>query len=326
MSKIKTCLLPTFKKANAHFLKKYQTHPNAIIYDLNLTSDALRLILALNALPESWDIRQQDIQERLNFSPERITKSIKCAQDAGYLRVTQKKGEKGRFSRNCFVFDVYPNFEHYEDQHNMHKIKEKSTVPHFPSTENAEPSVLHDIDSNRLEQTEPKLRPNQQPEIVCSFLPSNEEEERKIKILEPYGCKLSSLKYYMKFLYEELVCSIAAFEQYKISLNKKGERLDDPLACLHKAIHERWKINLDEKEKNRLFDQLLFDMKKLKQINIDLTESYVKKYQNKFNDIFGIMIGNDAIYLKNGPNNSTPLALTDQDFEIILNYYIDSKI
>ncbi len=99
----------TFSKKPAYFESKSQIAPNALIYNKVLSDAAIRLLLALNAVPDSWVIVQSDIRERLAWGRDKMQNAIKECVKHGYMKVTQTK-EKGKFSVNNFEFDTSPSY------------------------------------------------------------------------------------------------------------------------------------------------------------------------------------------------------------------------
>jgi len=115
-----------FIAPKAHFLKKSQIAPNELIYSSTLSDSAVRLLLALHALPESWTIVQSDIMKRLSWNTKKMTKVIKECVKAGFMRVSQNRSSQGTFCKNSFDFRLFPEF-----------IQEQSTV--HPKTASGEP-------------------------------------------------------------------------------------------------------------------------------------------------------------------------------------------
>lgn len=106
-----SCNKETFQRRKAHFLKKSQCLPNTLPYDNNLTSEAIHLLVALNALPESgWTIVKEDIKKRLNWKRDKFGNAVKNCIKFGYMRVTQNRTEKGKFLPNIYEFDMAPSF------------------------------------------------------------------------------------------------------------------------------------------------------------------------------------------------------------------------
>lgn len=116
-------MTPSFVGPRAHFLKNNQIAPNSLIFNTSLSDSAIRLLLALNGLPENgWVIVQSDIMHRLSWNPKKMTKVIKECVKAGFMRVCQNRSSQGTFCKNSFEFNVVPEF-----------IQEQSTAHPKPS-------------------------------------------------------------------------------------------------------------------------------------------------------------------------------------------------
>ena len=100
----------SFVRPKAHFLKTNRSVPNTLIFDENLSDSAIRLLLALNGLPENWTIIQADIMKRLCWSPKKMRKVIKECVDNGFMQTKQNRSQKGTFGLVTFEFSLEPEF------------------------------------------------------------------------------------------------------------------------------------------------------------------------------------------------------------------------
>lgn len=98
----------TFTKKPAYFESKPQIVPNSLVYNKNLSDSAIRLLLALNALPDKWVIYQCDIRERLGWGRDKMQSAIKECVQFGFMKVTKTRSEQGRFEPNDIEFELSP--------------------------------------------------------------------------------------------------------------------------------------------------------------------------------------------------------------------------
>ena len=98
-----------FHKKRCRWEEKSQIQPNTLAMS-ELTDPAYRLISVLNALPESWEIIQEDIRLRLRWGEEKMRNAITNLVEHGYMRVMQPRSDDGRFENRDFEFDVHPSF------------------------------------------------------------------------------------------------------------------------------------------------------------------------------------------------------------------------
>lgn len=179
----------TFTKKPAHFESKSQIAPNSLIYNRNLSDAAIRLILALNAIPDSWIIVQCDIQQRLGWGREKMQNAIKECVQFGFMKVTQSR-EKGQFSKNNFEFDTSPSYLE-KPTHN-----EYEPLTGFPLTDEPAPvnqALLVSSDNTLdIEYTtthhQEETKESASPVVVFSYLEKLDiPETLKAKITQEYS-------------------------------------------------------------------------------------------------------------------------------------------
>lgn len=124
----------TFKKRPGYWYKKSQSLPNVLFYNADLSDAAVRLLCALNALPESWTIVQSDMRERLGWGRDKMRNAIKECENSGYMQVTRTRGEDGLFTISNYEFDLEPvylkeSLPHTEDQCAEDQGTEKHPLP-----------------------------------------------------------------------------------------------------------------------------------------------------------------------------------------------------
>lgn len=116
--------MPCIYAPPAKFEKKNSIINNEVFFERGMSSDAKVLVGAINAIKccaPNWVIIQSDLQNRLEFSKERMKKAMNDAIKFGYLKVVQvrqkrgainakNKGIAGQFFRNAFFFSLEKDF------------------------------------------------------------------------------------------------------------------------------------------------------------------------------------------------------------------------
>lgn len=101
----------TFKKFNLRFYSKNTAVPNSIVFDPNLKDVGKLLLIALHMLPDSWVVYQSKLAEMLQWGREKMSAAIESLVEMGYVRRSQNRAEKGRFSSYSFEFYWEPIFK-----------------------------------------------------------------------------------------------------------------------------------------------------------------------------------------------------------------------
>jgi hypothetical protein len=262
----------TFRKKHAHFLTKSQTHGNALVFDLNLTPEALRLILALNSFPETWEIRQDDVAFRLGFNRKKMRKAMDCAEAAGYLKVTQTRKDRARYGSNVFEFDIEPSFsENKCPQDIFEPMVENGQPAHNECGPlvDLRPTVLRPAVNGALsvlsmsssvscleEQTNPDGQNEDEPTerrerelFVCSL---SKEQEKRAALVEVYDLSIAGIKRIIKFSAEQITQGVAGYEQWA-----KNREVESVEASLCSFVERGWKPNKDPVEQITLNLQFL---------------------------------------------------------------------
>lgn len=115
----------SFVKKTYHFYKKNTSVPNKFIFDTSLPDSSKLLLIALEALPEVWEIYQKNLAEMLGFGRDKMQNAMRCLLEQGYMRRIQKKSEKNRFTHYQYEFYWEPIFK---DGNNV----EPDKPPEFP--------------------------------------------------------------------------------------------------------------------------------------------------------------------------------------------------
>lgn len=77
---------------------QYSQIPNDLIIDMNLSSNALRVLLYLFTKPDNWNVYNSDICKQLNISEKSLTKYWKELLNSRWLRRTKKQSSSGKFT------------------------------------------------------------------------------------------------------------------------------------------------------------------------------------------------------------------------------------
>lgn len=77
---------------------QYSQIPNDLIIDMDLSSNALRVLLYLFTKPDNWNVYNADICKQLNISEKSLTKYWKELLNSKWLRRTKKQSSSGKFT------------------------------------------------------------------------------------------------------------------------------------------------------------------------------------------------------------------------------------
>lgn len=227
-----------FKKRACHWYRKNQIVPNALFYNAELSDSAVRLLCALNALPESWIIIQSDIRERLGWGRDKMRNAIKECENAGYMQVQRCRGDDGMFSISNYEYDLEPVY--------LKEFPPRTENPH-PDVSRAEnhplPCSLGNIPCSKEQQTE-------EPSAVVVSSDSDKEEEQDwmwlinmvpnvdYRVLENWHSLCPDRDRLKKLIYY-------AFRQ--------GSEVDNPIGWITSAIKGNWVIpDITQKERLNL--------------------------------------------------------------------------
>ena len=84
--------------------------PNQLINDPKLSRDARFLFVYLCSKPNDWKYHNSVIQKDMGCSKDTRIKYMKELVSAGWIVVTQKQGQGGKFGGNDITLNPYPNF------------------------------------------------------------------------------------------------------------------------------------------------------------------------------------------------------------------------
>ena len=283
MSKVTT----TYNKA--YFLEKSQYIPNKLIFDQSISSDAKVLMLAFNATPENWKINQFDMQKRLGFGRDQMRSAMKSAIKGGYLKVTQSRSDKSKFSHNVFDFSL--------------KSTNIKPPQDMVSPKTARPSTVMTPLSYVLEE---ELCIEEQTNInvslessVCLFSKKEEisyEDPRAKAILDRLQVPSSYKNIIANKPFDEISQALAALEQWiaRAECQEKKPKTPDELGrAMVKAVNSKWKPNETKEDKQKKQENERNEVDK-KEENIRLKALGIRDYLD-----FEIRKNNCAIYVRN---------------------------
>jgi len=251
----------TFGRRTGHFEFKDQISPNALIFDNELTDSGYRLLLCLNAFPESWIAVQSDICKRLNWGKEKMENAVKNCCNLGYMKVTQHRTELGKFSQNHFEYDLYRSYLKKDEGHE--KLKECLPKGGDPPTVDP-PSVNPPLTNNK--ENIPYLENKQITGVVS-------DEKLKREVFNKFKVNAKTTKILLSFEIQRIKDAVEAYEQWL----EKNDRppCDDPmLLALARRAATKNENGLDSKLKYILSIKYL-DGKVINGINISIGLNYV---------------------------------------------------
>lgn len=92
--------------------KKYFTQiPNDLIRNSNISDRARFLYCYMSSMSENWEFYQGKMAKDLGYSKDTLRKYIDELLSTGYLKRTQRRGEKGTFDSFDYEIDFIPNKE-----------------------------------------------------------------------------------------------------------------------------------------------------------------------------------------------------------------------
>jgi len=308
-----------FVKSKAYFLKKDQIAPNSLIYDIRLSSDALRLLLALNALPETWQPRQSDIAERLGWNDKRFRKAANLCIEYGYMKKTQVRAEQGKFDYNIFEWDLKPSqSSETKCPHNDYEPSAQKPSAVNPSAVNGSYSCSSYEDSLLKEQI------NSDPEgegHISSIIHSLDEIE-KLKLLEKYNLEDSFLKIILSHDINRICVALQAFEQWKEKKEKACEPLGSFGPAIVSAITKTWIPNITkedkEAEEEKIKHQNELNMFKRREEASEL----IAVWDGKLNDDFKISLSDRIVFIGT-KNKQCPIDLYSSNSINLIKQFIN---
>lgn len=263
-----------FIRRPCYWEKKSQVIPNALIYAQDIGNAAKLLLMALNALPESWTPIQTDIRKRMGWGRAMMDTAIKECVKAGYMQVIQgrktemvrdEKGRvvKGRFSHNIFQWELTPYFDIPLDE-----------IEHNPAHNDCEPLPGFPLTAPPTSGNQPLLIPNEHlPRLENTTTPDPEPPEKKkpgavvvFSSLEDLGIS-DSLKIKVSKKHTESEVNDAV----KRCLAWKGRPNDEVgiMTCLAKAAE--WNDTVDKKTIVENNERYLKTLRKYDGVNMAFT-------------------------------------------------------
>jgi len=224
----------------AHFEKKCQVAPNAVVFHRKLSDGAKIFILALNGIitaAPGWTPIQSDLQKRLGWGRDKIRKIIKECVAYGYLKVSQSRDKEGKqFSHNEFEFDIDGGYVSQLPVTEKPVTENPSTaLPPLPSKKNN-----HTYEKNNKQSPPTPPAPvavSPEPVVVCSLSIDREKKEAAIRAVCP-DISISTLKVITKHSHGEIEDAIGSLTQAKLSAI-----VSNPIGYLVSAVKLGWKPN-----------------------------------------------------------------------------------
>jgi predicted transcriptional regulator len=112
--------------------KRYFTQiPNDLIRNSSISDRARFLYCYMSSMSEKWDFYQGKMAKDLGYSKDTLRKYLDELISTGYLKRTQRRGEKGRFDSYDYVIDFIPDGEFTVSEKTRHgeiPTREKSAL------------------------------------------------------------------------------------------------------------------------------------------------------------------------------------------------------
>lgn len=84
--------------------------PNELIRDPHISWKALGILVFVLSLPDNFRLRLSHLAKQKTSGREATRSGIKELQVAGYLRIQQERGERGKFSYTTWLVSDKPEF------------------------------------------------------------------------------------------------------------------------------------------------------------------------------------------------------------------------
>jgi hypothetical protein len=112
--------------------KKYFTQiPNDLIRNSKISDRARFLYCYMSSMSENWEFYQGKMAKDLGYSKDTLRKYLDELISTGYLKRTQRRGEKGRFDSYDYEIDFIPNEDYTvseKTRHGENPTRENSTL------------------------------------------------------------------------------------------------------------------------------------------------------------------------------------------------------
>ena len=110
--------------------KRYFTQiPNDLIRNSSISDRARFLYCYMSSMSEDWEFYQGKMAKDLGYSKDTLRKYLDELISTGYLKRTQRRGDKGRFDSYDYVIDFIPSGES--------TVSEKTRHGEIPTRENS---------------------------------------------------------------------------------------------------------------------------------------------------------------------------------------------
>ena len=219
------------------------TFPKEILYDENLSGNALKLLLIMLDFGKrpNWQLWQNHLLKVSNMGYTQYSTAIKNLESAGYVQRLRIR-EKGKWLPYSYKFCAFPIFKSEESKNPIHNESEPDAVfqtgkaklenPNYNLSSNK--NVLEDTTKLPEEKPEKEEVPKKENLVSSSF--------QKLKELEDIENISESQKatLYKKFSSDQILNALKAVDISKA---------DSPFALIYKAIQRNYQPNITKTEK-----------------------------------------------------------------------------
>lgn len=235
---------------------------------------------------------------------------------------------KGNFNKKKFDKTTWFAFTYESAFLTNRKTENTSTVtfrlcakPHNGECENAQPIPDTNPNTNPKEQTNTP-ESDSPKEVVCSLNQQKKEEhQEKLKLLESYSLKESSIDRITKHELAAIRDALAAFEIWKCKITEKGETITSVDACICYAVDSKWTPNVTKEDIFKATEDSMGQKLVQASINKIKAQKILQEKGVTFEKGHSIVLGDSCVYIKT-PRGTSPLDYTDENFTSILEAYI----
>lgn len=230
---------------NPQFHRVYSSHeyetftfPKEILYDPNLTGNALKILLIMLDYGKrpNWQLRQTHLLCVSKMGYEKFSTSMKVLEKAGYVK-RERERVKGKWTPYSYKFSAFPIFLEKEDKNPLHNEYEPDRVFQTGITKLENPNFTYSTNNVLEETTKPE---EEKPNLVSSSFEKLKELENIEKISESQKATL-----YKKYSHEQILNAIKAINI---------EEANCVFAVLISAIKENWKPR--ETKQNKILESI----------------------------------------------------------------------
>ena len=201
------------------------TFPKEILYDSNLTGNALKLLLIMldYGKKPNWQLRQSHLISVSDMGYEKFSTAIKVLESAGYVK-RERKRIKGKWTAYSYKFSSFPIFREEKDKNPVHNEYEPDRVFQTGESKLENPNYTYSNNNILVETTNPA---EEKTDLVGSSFQKLKELEDIDKISDSQKSTL-----YKKYSHEQILNAIRA-------VNIEGA--ESVFAVLMSAIKGNWK-------------------------------------------------------------------------------------